>query len=76
MSLPKSVYDALKAVLTTETRLTQLSEQVASLSDKVESNAQRLATVVQNHAARLARLEGKFDLLENTFAARPRRLPR
>jgi hypothetical protein len=31
--------------------------------------------VLENHAERLARLEGKFELLENTFSARRRRLP-
>lgn len=76
MSLPKDVYDALKAVMTTETRLGHLGEQVAALSDRVESTASRLTTIVQNHAERLARLEGKFELLENTLAARPRRLPK
>jgi hypothetical protein len=75
MSLPKSVYDALKAVMTTESRLAYLSEQVTALSDKVESNASRLSTIVQNHAERLARLEGKFELLEHAFSAR-RRLPK
>ena len=76
MSLSKTVYDALKAVLTTESRLAGLSEQVAAVSDKVESNAARLSAIVENHAERLARLEGKFELLENTLSSRRRRLPR
>jgi hypothetical protein len=76
MSLPKTIYDALKAVMITESRLAYLSEQVTVLSDKVESNAAHFSAVVQNHAERLARLEGKFELLENTFASRPRRLPK
>ncbi len=75
MSLPKTVYDALKAVMTTEPRLSDLSDRVAAISDKVGSNAAHLASLLQNHAERLARLEGKFELLENTFAARRRRLP-
>jgi hypothetical protein len=75
MSLPKTVYDALKAVMTTETRLSHLAEQVSSLSERVEANAVRLTGVVQNHAERLARLEGKFELLENTFSGQRRRLP-
>jgi len=75
MSLPKTVYDVLKAVMTTETRLAHISEQVSGLSDKVEANASRLAAVVENHAERLARLEGKFELLEHTLSSPRRRLP-
>jgi hypothetical protein len=75
MSLPKTVYDVLEAVMTTETRLAHLDEQLAGLSDKVEGNASRFAVVLEKHAERLARLEGKFELLENTFSARRRRLP-
>jgi hypothetical protein len=76
MSLPKDVYDALKAVMTTETSMDHLAEQLGALSKEVESIASRLSGVVQNHAERLARLEGKFELLENTLTARKRRLPR
>ena len=75
MSLPKTIYDVLKAVMTTESRLAHLDQQLAGLSAKVEANASRLAAVAENHAERLARLEGKFELLENTFSARRRRLP-
>jgi hypothetical protein len=76
MSLPKDVYDSLKAVMATETHLGHLGEQVAALSHRVESTASRLTVIVQDHAERLARLEGKFELLENTLASRPRRLPK
>lgn len=76
MSLPKTVYDALKAVMTMETRLFHLSEQVATVSEKVEANASRLAEILQNHAERLARLEGKFELLETSLSSRRKRLPR
>lgn len=75
MSLPKNIYDVLKAVVTTESRLAHLDEQLAGLSSKVEANAARFAAVLENHGERLARLEGKFELLENTFSARRRRLP-
>jgi hypothetical protein len=75
MSLPKTVYDVLKAVMTTETRLAHLDEQLARLSDKVEGNASRFASVMENHTERLARLEGKFELLEHTIASPRRRLP-
>jgi uncharacterized protein involved in exopolysaccharide biosynthesis len=76
MSLPKTVYDALKAVITTESRLGQLTEEVRAVSARVEANAVRFTAVVENHAERLARLEGKFELLENTLASRRRRLPK
>jgi hypothetical protein len=75
MSLPKTEYDVLKAVMTTETRLAHLDEQLAGLSDKVEANASRFAAVLENHAERLARIEGKFELLEHTLASPRRRLP-
>ena len=75
MSLPKTVYDVLKAVMITEARLGHLDVQLAGLGDKVEANASRFAAVMENHAERLARLEGKFELLENTLSARARRLP-
>jgi hypothetical protein len=75
MSLPKTIYDVLKAVMTTESRLAHLDQQLAGLSAKVEANASRFAAVMENHAERLARLEGKFELLESTFSARRRRLP-
>jgi hypothetical protein len=75
MSLPKTVFDVLKAVMTTETRLAHLDEQLAGLSVKVEANASRFAAALENHSERLARLEGKFELLENSFSSRRRRLP-
>ena len=75
MSLPKTVYDAFKAVMTMDSRLSYLSEQVAAVSQKVEANASRLAGIAQNHAERLARLEGKFELLEHSLSARRRKLP-
>lgn len=58
MSLPKTVYDVLKAVMTIETRLGHLDEQLAGLSGKVEANASWFAAVMENHAERLARLGG------------------
>ena len=60
--------------MTTESRLAHLDEQLAGLSGKVEANASRFAAVMENHGERLARLEGKFELLENTFSPRRRRL--
>ncbi len=75
MSLPKTIYDVLKAVMTTESRLAHLDQQLAGLSAKVEANASRFASVMENHAERLARLEGKFELLEHTLSRPRRRLP-
>ena len=61
--------------MTTESRLAHLDEQLAGLSEKVEANASRFAAVMENHAERLARLEGKFELLEHTLSRPRRRLP-
>ncbi len=75
MSLPETVYDALKAVMTNETRFSYLTEKVAALSDRVESHASQFSAVLQNHAERLSRLEGKFELLETSLSGRRRKLP-
>ena len=75
MSLPKTIYDVLKAVMTTESRLAHLDEQLAGLSAKVEANASRFAAVLENHGERLARIEGKFELVERTLSSPRRRLP-
>ena len=75
MSLPKTVYDVLKAVMTTDTRLAHLEEQLAGMSDKVEANATKAAALLANHSERLARIEGKFELLEHTLSNPRRRLP-
>jgi hypothetical protein len=63
-SVAKDIYDGLKKIITIEDRITQLADSVKNAHG-----------VLQDHAERLARLEGKFELLENTFAARRRRLP-
>jgi hypothetical protein len=64
-SVAKDIYDGLKKIITVEDRISQMTESVK------HANA-----VLQNHAERLARLEGKFELLENALANPPRRLPR
>ncbi len=74
MGLPKTIYDVFKAVMTTETRIADITKELNRLSDKVEANASRFAAVAENHAERLARLEGKFELLEHTLSAPRRRL--
>ncbi len=63
-SIAKDIYEGLKKIITIEDRMSHLAESV-----------KRADVVLQNHAERLARLEGKFELLENTLTARPRRLP-
>jgi hypothetical protein len=63
-SVAKDIYEGLKKIITVEDRIAQLAESVKHTQG-----------VLQNHAERLARLEGKFELLENTFSARRRRLP-
>ena len=63
-SVAKDIYDGLKKIITMEDRISQLAESVKQAHG-----------TLQNHAERLARLEGKFELLENTFSARRRRIP-
>ena len=75
MSLSKSVYDALKSILTIESRLETLTKLVEAVSEKIESHAARISARLEEHGQRLARLEGKFELIENTLSARRRRLP-
>ena len=64
MSVAKDLYDAFKRVVTMEDRLNQLVDSVKAAHLKLES-----------HAERLARLEGKFELLEGSLGSRRRRLP-
>ncbi len=63
-SVAKDIYEGLKKIITVEDRIVQLTESVKHAD-----------IVLQNHAERLARLEGKFELLENTLSARRRKLP-
>ena len=62
-SIAKDIYEGLKKIITIEDRMSHLAESI-----------KRADVILQNHAERLARLEGKFELLENTFSARRRRL--
>jgi len=63
-SVVRDIYDGFKRIITMEDRIHQLTESV------------RLAHVkLQDHAERLARLEGKFELLEHSLSARRRKLP-
>jgi phage shock protein A len=75
MSLTKDIYEAFKTVMAMEARLNQLSESVATVSGRLEVHAERLTASLENHAERLARLEGKFELLKTSVATRRRKLP-
>ena len=63
MSVAKDLYDGLKKIVTIEDRIQQLAESVKGVHARLE-----------NHAERLARLEGKFELLETSLASRRRKL--
>jgi hypothetical protein len=64
LSAVKDIYDGLRRILTMEDRVTELAESVKLVHAKLE-----------NHAERLARLEGKFELLESSLSSRRKRLP-
>jgi len=63
-SVAKDLFDGLKKIITIEDRVSQLAESVKQAQG-----------VLQNQAERLARLEGKFELLEHTLSSPRRRLP-
>ena len=63
MSAVKDLYDGLKRIVTMEDRIAELTESVKFAHAKLE-----------NHAERLARLEGKFELVESSLSARRRKL--
>jgi len=64
MSLVQDLYAGLKRIVTIEDRIVRLAD-----------DAKRLQLDVASHGERLARLEGKFELLEATAPARRRKLP-
>ncbi|HUI41397.1 MAG TPA: hypothetical protein VL523_05460 [Terriglobia bacterium] len=75
MGLSKDVYEALKAILTIDSRLEALSESVNAVSARLDTVGAATAIRLEDHAQRLARLEGKFELIEHTLGARRRKLP-
>jgi hypothetical protein len=75
MSLTKDIYEAFKTVMTMEARLDQLSESIAVVSGRLDAYTGRVTATLENHAERLARLEGKFELLETSLGTRRRKLP-
>ncbi len=64
MSLVEDLYGAFKRIVSIEDRIVRLSEDV-----------KRLQLDVADQGQRLARLEGKFELLETSLASRRRKLP-
>jgi predicted nucleic acid-binding Zn-ribbon protein len=64
MSLVQDLYAGLKRIVTIEDRIVQVAD-----------NVKRLQLDVAGHGERLARLEGKFELLEATAPTRRRKLP-
>ncbi|HXX23121.1 MAG TPA: hypothetical protein VEO19_08220 [Terriglobia bacterium] len=64
MSLVQDLYAGLKRIITIEDRIVQVADDV-----------KRIQLDVASHGERLARLEGKFELLEATIPARRRKLP-
>jgi hypothetical protein len=75
MGLSKDVYDALKQILTMDARVDALGKAVEAVSARLESFGAATSARLEDHAQRIARLEGKFDLVESAFSARRRRLP-
>ena len=75
MGLSKDVYEALKGVLTLDSRLEALSESVNAISARLEAFGAATSARLEDHGQRLARLEGKFELVEHTLGARRRLLP-
>ena len=64
MSLVEDIYGAFKKIISIEDRIARLSDDM-----------RRLQLDVIEHGERLARLEGKFDLLETSLGSRRRKLP-
>jgi hypothetical protein len=73
MGLSKDVYDALKQVLTIDARLEALNKSVETVSARLESFGAAISMRLEDHAQRIARLEGKFDLIESSLVGRRRR---
>ena len=63
-SVARDIYEGFKRIVTMEERIERLVKSVDTALAELE-----------NHAERLARLEGKFELLENTLSSRRWRLP-
>jgi archaellum component FlaC len=75
MGVSKDVYEALKQLLTMDSRVDALSKAVEAVSARLDTFGAATSSHLEDHAQRIARLEGKFDLIETSFSARRRRLP-
>ena len=75
MGFSKDIYEAFKAILTMDTRVEELSQSVNAISARLDRFGAATSTRLEDHGQRLARLEGKFELIEHTLGARRRRLP-
>ncbi len=64
MSLAQDIYTGLKKIISIEDRIVRIADDV-----------KRLQVDVAGHGERLARLEGKFELLETSLSSRRRKLP-
>lgn len=64
MSWVRDVVHVLRQIVLVEERMTLISERLTALAEAYNDLNQRLA-----------RLEGKFELLERIGATRPKRLP-
>jgi hypothetical protein len=60
-NVARDIYDGLKKIITMEDRISQSAD-----------SAKQADVILHDHAERLARMEGKFEILENTLAASPR----
>ena len=73
MGLSKDVYDALKQILTMDSRVEALSKSVDAVSARLDGFGAATSMRLEDHAQRIARLEGKFELIESSLIARRRR---
>jgi archaellum component FlaC len=64
MSLVEDIFAGLKRIVTMEDRIVRIADDL-----------KRLQIEVAGHGERLARLEGKFELLETSLSLRRKRLP-
>jgi len=58
-----------------DSRVDALGKAVEAVSARLDTFGAATSSRIEDHAQRIARLEGKFDLVESAFSARRRRLP-